>query len=107
MAESGAQTEKRNTIDGSKGEEKCRKIEERILVLKRNKRPRKSLVTKVRHNLEKLCVTKGEIDVENIEKEIEGLCGVLDSCLTKLANMKLKLLYQRRWALSKPRYYRQ
>ena len=51
-----------------------------ILELKRDKRSRKTAVTRVRHALEKQYAKKGEINVEIIEKEIDGLWGVLEKC---------------------------
>ena len=63
------------------GIEERRGIEMKILELKRAKRSRKTAVTRIRHAQEKLCAKKGEINVEIIEKEIDGLWGVLEKCL--------------------------
>ena len=60
--------------------------EERILELKREKRGRKTAVTKTRHNLERLNAS-GE-DSESIENEIETLWKVLDACLTVMEELQ-------------------
>jgi len=60
--------------------------EERILELKREKRSRKTVVTKTRHNLERLNAS-GE-DSESIENEIETLWKVLDICLTVMEELQ-------------------
>jgi len=60
--------------------------EERILDLKREKRSRKTAVTKTCHNLERLNMS-GE-DSESIENEIETLWKVLDICLTVMEELQ-------------------
>ena len=60
--------------------------EERILELKREKRGRKTAVTKTRHNLERLNAS-GK-DSESIENEIETLWKVLDACLTVMEELQ-------------------
>ena len=60
--------------------------EERILELKREKRGRKTAVTKTRHNLERLNAS-GE-DSESIENEIETLWKVLDACLSVMEELQ-------------------
>ncbi|CAB4043201.1 Hypothetical predicted protein, partial [Paramuricea clavata] len=55
---------------------------ERILELKRNKRSKKTAVTKVRHSLERLCAKKGELDIQSIEGQIEGLWELLEQSMS-------------------------
>ena len=59
---------------------------EKILELKREKRGRKTAVTKMHHNLERLNAS-GE-DSESIENEIETLWKVLDACLTVMKELQ-------------------
>ncbi|PFX16125.1 hypothetical protein AWC38_SpisGene19627 [Stylophora pistillata] len=60
--------------------------EEIILELKREKRGRKTVVSKTRHNLERLKAS-GE-DSESIEDGIETLGAVLDSCLAVMEELQ-------------------
>jgi hypothetical protein len=60
--------------------------EERILELKQEKRSRKTAVTKMCHNLERLNAS-GE-DSESIENEIKTLWKVLDACLTVMEELQ-------------------
>ena len=60
--------------------------QERVLELKREKRGRKTAVTKTCHNLERLNAS-GE-DSESIKDEIETLWNVLDACLTVMEELQ-------------------
>ena len=60
--------------------------QERVLELKREKRGRKTAVTKTRHNLERLNAS-GE-DSKSIKDEIETLWNVLDACLTVIEELQ-------------------
>ena len=53
--------------------------QEKIIGIKREKRNRKTVVTKTRHNLERLSAS-GK-DSESIQNEIDTLWGVLEACL--------------------------
>ena len=68
------------SIMPTSGESEEANEEKRILELKREKRGRKTAVTKTRHKSERLNAS-GE-DSESIETEIETLWKVLDACLT-------------------------
>ena len=74
------------TIMPTTGESEEVNEEERILELKREKRSRKTVVTKTGHNLERLNAS-GE-DSESIENEIETLWKVLDPCLTVMEELQ-------------------
>ncbi len=54
----------------------------KIIELKRNKRSRKTAVTKVRHSLERLCAKKGELDIESVEGQIAGLWELLEQSMS-------------------------
>ena len=60
--------------------------EERILELKREKRSRKTAVTKTRHSLERLTAS-GE-DTESIQAEIESLWKALEECLAVMDGLQ-------------------
>lgn len=68
------------------GESEGANEEERILQLKREKRGRETVVTKTRHNLERLNAS-GE-DSGSIEDRIETLWAVMDSCLTVMEELQ-------------------
>ena len=61
-------------------------LEETVLALKREKRARKTNVTKIRHNLyaqrQKLCAQKSKLNRGEIEAEIEALWDALETCLS-------------------------
>ena len=57
-------------------------VEERVLGLKREKRARKTAVTRIRHNIEKLCVHKNKLNCKAIEREIETLWEALERGLS-------------------------
>ena len=59
-------------------------LEETVLALKREKRTRKTNVTKIRHNLEKLCAQKCKLNHGEIEAEIETLWDELETCLSEM-----------------------
>ena len=59
--------------------ERSKREQERILELKRVKRAKKTVVTKTRHSLERLCASSE--DVKLIENEIADLWAVLESCI--------------------------
>ena len=59
-------------------DERSKREQERSLELKQVKRAEKTVVTKTRHSLERLCAS-GE-DVKPIENEIADLWAVLESC---------------------------
>ena len=66
--------------------------QEKIIGIKREKRNRKTVVTKTRHNLERLSAS-GK-DSESIQNEIDTLWGVLEACLAvmdELQSMYLRL----------------
>jgi hypothetical protein len=50
-------------------------LEETVLALKREKRAKNTNVTKIRHNLEKMCAQKSKLNRTEIEAEIEAFCG--------------------------------
>ena len=57
-------------------------LEETVLALKREKRARKTNVTKIRHNFEKMCAQKSKLNRAEIEAEIEALCDALETGLS-------------------------
>ena len=57
-------------------------LEETVLALKREKRARKTIVTKIRHNLEKMCAQKSKLNRAEIEAEIVALCDALETGLS-------------------------
>ena len=57
-------------------------LEETVLALKREKRARKTNVTKIRHNVEKLCAQKSKLNRGEIEAEIEALWDALETSLS-------------------------
>lgn len=57
-------------------------LEETVLALKREKRAKKTIVTKIRHNLEKMCAQKSKLNRVEIETEIEALWEALETGLS-------------------------
>ena len=81
MVDTGEIIEQTLQSEGSKsgdGDVDRKQIESKILELKKHKRAKKTAATKVRHNVEKLCALKNMANVEEIEKDIEVLWGLLD-----------------------------
>jgi hypothetical protein len=81
MVDTGESIEQTLQSEGSKsgaGDVDRKQIESKILELKKHKRAKKIAATKVRHNVEKLCALKNMANVEEIEKDIEVLWGLLD-----------------------------
>ena len=80
---------------GNEGTEKSHdepKVEKEmaLLKLKREKRQRKTELTKIRHRMEKLCIAPK--DVQLIEKEIDQLFLVLESVLEILDELCIAYL---------------
>ena len=65
--------------------------EERIIELKREKRNRKTAVTKMRHNVERLSAS-GE-DPELIQNEVDTLWKVLEACLGVMDELQKAYLH--------------
>ena len=65
--------------------------EERIIELKREKRNRKTAVTKTRHNVERLSAS-GE-DPELIQNEVDTLWKVLEACLAVMDELQKAYLH--------------
>jgi len=66
--------------------ERSKREQERILELKRVKRAKKTVVTKTRHSLERLCASSE--DVKLIENEIADLWAVLESCINVMDELQ-------------------
>ena len=77
--EDGSGTEQ---IENKDDEEKLER-EKTLLNLKKQKRTRKTEMTKIRHHMEKLCITPKDSpkDVDAIEKDIEQLWSLLEITL--------------------------
>ena len=73
-----------------KADESKLEKEKTFLALKRQKRLRKSEMTKIRHHMEKLCITPK--DVVAIEKDIEQLWSLLETTLEVLDELSIVYL---------------
>ena len=92
LLESGGTTGQRKEADSGDVGVNRKETESEILELKKKqKKARKTATKNVRHNVEKLCVLKDTGSVEEIEKDIEVLWGLLDVIMGILD--ELSLLY--------------
>ena len=66
--------------------ERSKREQERILELERVKRAKKTVVTKTRHSLGRLCAS-GE-DAKPIENEIADLWAALESCINVMDELQ-------------------